>query len=141
VLGDLVHKYEAEHDPMAAVSDTDMVRFLLESNEMTRTELVQHSGIAESTVSEILVGKRKLSRRHIALLSRVFRVSPAVFFPEAVEMTPERVARIISRRGGLELGVTYWFLSPAPSHATQIVPAGVPSKNWSLATASECLPI
>jgi HTH-type transcriptional regulator / antitoxin HigA len=103
VLGDLVHKYEAEHDPMAAVSDADMVRFLLESNEMAQTELAQRSGIAESTISEILAGKRKLSRRHIASLSRVFRVSPAVFFPEAVETTPERVARILGRSSGLEL--------------------------------------
>jgi HTH-type transcriptional regulator/antitoxin HigA len=103
VLGDLVHKYEAEHDPMVAVSDADMVRFLLESNEMAQTELAQRSGIAESSISEILAGKRKLSRRHIAALSRVFRVSPAVFFPEVAEMTPERIARILSRRSGWEL--------------------------------------
>jgi HTH-type transcriptional regulator / antitoxin HigA len=103
VLGDLVHKYEAEHDPIAPVADADMVRFLLESNEMAQTELAQRSEIAESTISEILAGKRKLSRRHIEALSRVFRVSPAVFFPEAVEMTPERVAEILSRPGGVEL--------------------------------------
>jgi HTH-type transcriptional regulator / antitoxin HigA len=36
VLSDLVHTYEAEHDPIAPVSDADMVRFLLESNDMTR---------------------------------------------------------------------------------------------------------
>jgi HTH-type transcriptional regulator/antitoxin HigA len=103
VLGDLVHKYEAQHDPIAPVPDADMVRFLLESNAMAQTELAQRSGIAESTISEILAGKRKLSRRHIAALSRVFRVSPAVFFPEAVEMTLERVAEVLSRRSGLEL--------------------------------------
>src|SRR5271157_4247817 len=62
VLGDLVHKYEAEHDPIVAVSDTDMVRFLLESNEMAQTELAQRSGITGSTISEILAGKRKLNR-------------------------------------------------------------------------------
>ena len=103
VLGDLVHKYEAEHNPLVAVSDSDMVRFLADSNEMTQTELAQRSGIAESTISAILAGKRKLSRRHIAALSRVFRVSPAVFFPEAEEMTHERVATVLSRRSGLDL--------------------------------------
>ena len=102
-LGDLVHKYEAEHNPLVAVSDSDMVRFLADSNEMTQTELAQRSGIAESTISAILAGKRKLSRRHIAALSRVFRVSPAVFFPEAEEMTHERVATVLSRRSGLDL--------------------------------------
>ena len=86
VLGDLVHRYEAEHDPLVAVSDSDVLRFLVDLNEIAQTELAQRSGIAESTISEILAGKRKLSRRHIAVLSRVFRVSPAVFFPEAEEM-------------------------------------------------------
>jgi hypothetical protein len=42
--------------------------------------------IAESPSSEIVAGKRKLSRRHIAALSGIFRVSPADFFHEAVEM-------------------------------------------------------
>ena len=103
VLGDLVYKYEAEHNPLVAVSTLSMVRFLADSNEMTQTELAQRSGIAESTISAILAGKRKLSRRHIAALSRVFRVSTAVFFPEAEEMTDERVATVLSRRSGLDL--------------------------------------
>ena len=84
VLSDLVHKYEAEHDPIAPVSDLDMVRFLLESNDMTQAELADRSEIAESTISEVVAGKRKLSRRHLAAVSRVFRVSPSVFFPENV---------------------------------------------------------
>jgi HTH-type transcriptional regulator / antitoxin HigA len=66
-----------------------MIRFLLESNDMPQTELAQRSEIAESTISEILAGKRKLSRRHIATFARVFRVSPAIFFHEAIEMTPK----------------------------------------------------
>ncbi len=87
VLGDLVHKYESEYDPIEPVPDADLVRFLLDSNSMTQTELAQRSGVAESTISEILAGRRKLSRRHITVLSRVFHVSPAVFFSEASEMT------------------------------------------------------
>ena len=87
VLSDLVHKYESENDPIPPVTDADMVRFLLESNNMTQTQLAERSEVAESTISEILAGKRKLSRRHIAAFSIVFRLSPAVFFPEAVDMT------------------------------------------------------
>ena len=78
-MSDLVHRYESEHDPIAPVADAEMVRFLLESNDMTQAELAQRSKIAVSTISEILAEKRKLSRRHIAALSRVFRVSPAIF--------------------------------------------------------------
>jgi len=103
VLSDLVHKYESTEDPISPASDAEVLRFLLESNGMGQTELAKRSGIAGSTISEILTGKRKLSRRHIAALSRVFHVSPAVFFPEAVEMTPEQAAEILSRRTGLEV--------------------------------------
>jgi HTH-type transcriptional regulator / antitoxin HigA len=103
VLSDLVHRYEAEHDPITPVSDAEMIRFLLESNEMTQAELAHRSKIADSTISEILAEKRKLSRRHIAAVSRVFRVSPAVFFSEAIEMTPERATKIISRRTGMKI--------------------------------------
>ena len=80
-----------------------MLRFLLESNRMDQTELAKQSKIAGSTISEILGGKRRLSRRHIAALSRVFHVSPAVFFPEKLEMTLERVAEVVSERTGLEV--------------------------------------
>jgi HTH-type transcriptional regulator/antitoxin HigA len=87
VLSELVQRFEAEHDPIEPVADADMVRFLLQSNDMSQAELAERSEIAESTISEVLAGKRKLSRRHIAALSKVFRVSPAVFFADAVEMT------------------------------------------------------
>ncbi len=93
VLSDLVHKYEAEHDPIEPVSDAVMVRFLLESNDMTQAELAERSDIAESTISEVIAGKRKFSRRHIAAVSSVFGVSPSVFFAEKPEMAPQRVAK------------------------------------------------
>jgi antitoxin component HigA of HigAB toxin-antitoxin module len=34
-----------------------------------------------STISEVLNGKRQLNRNHIAVLSKYFRVSTAVFQP------------------------------------------------------------
>jgi transcriptional regulator with XRE-family HTH domain len=68
---------------------------------MSQSDLAQRSRISGSTISEILTGKRKLSRRHIAALSRVFHVSPAVFFPQVLEMTPERAAEILSQRTGV----------------------------------------
>jgi HTH-type transcriptional regulator / antitoxin HigA len=103
VLSDLVHRYETEHDPIAPVSDAEMVRFLLESNDMTQAELAQRSKIAVSTISEVLAEKRKLSRRHIAAISLVFRVSPAIFFSDAIEMTSGQAAKIISRRTGIKV--------------------------------------
>src|SRR4051794_38557288 len=85
VLSELVHKYESEHHPIPPVSDADVLRHLIEARESTQSRVAAETGISESTVSEVLAGKRKLNRRHIEALSRHFRVSPAVFLSE-----PER---------------------------------------------------
>jgi HTH-type transcriptional regulator / antitoxin HigA len=85
VLSDLVHKYESTQHSVSPVSYAEVLRYLLEANQMAQTELARRSRIAGSTISEILAGKRKLSRRHIAALSRVFHVSPAVFSLRSLE--------------------------------------------------------
>lgn len=79
VLSDLVEKYEADHHPLPAVSEAEMLRHLIEARDVTQSRLAADTGIAESTVSAILSGKRGLSRNHVAALARYFRVSPAVF--------------------------------------------------------------
>jgi HTH-type transcriptional regulator/antitoxin HigA len=103
VLGDLVYKYEAANHPIRPVSDSEMLRFLLDSSGVSQAELAERSRIAASTISEILAGKRRLSRRQIVTLSTLFRLSPAVFFPETLEMTSDRAAGIISRQIGKEM--------------------------------------
>ncbi len=79
VLSDLVEKYEDEHDPMPPVSSAEMLRFLIESQHTTQSKVATGTGISESTISEVLAGKRELNRKHIEALSRHFHVSPAVF--------------------------------------------------------------
>src|SRR5947209_6251306 len=79
VLSDLVEKYKTENHPLPPVSDAEMLRHLIETRETTQTEVAVSTGIAGSTVSAILAGKRGLSRKHIEALARHFRVSPAVF--------------------------------------------------------------
>jgi HTH-type transcriptional regulator/antitoxin HigA len=56
-----------------------MLRFLIESKATSQTEVASNTGIAESTMSEILAGKREMNRKHIESLARYFRVSPAIF--------------------------------------------------------------
>ncbi len=82
VLSHLVHKYESQQHPIPPVSDAGMLRHLIEASETTQARVAAEAGISESTVSEVLAGKRKLNRRHIEALSRHFHVSPAVFMSE-----------------------------------------------------------
>jgi len=79
VLGDLVERYETEVHPMTPVSDAEMLRHLLEAKGVGRTELCAVTGIAESTISGVLKGRRSLNRDHIGKLARYFKVSPNVF--------------------------------------------------------------
>jgi antitoxin component HigA of HigAB toxin-antitoxin module len=58
----------------------DRLDFLMRSNGLTQTQLSIAVGIAPSTISEILSGKRKLTRGQIEKLSAYFQVSPNWFF-------------------------------------------------------------
>ncbi|HET6879985.1 MAG TPA: helix-turn-helix domain-containing protein [Pirellulales bacterium] len=79
VLTDLVEKYEAEAYPAQPASDAEMLAHLLDARGMSQTELATKVGIAGSTISEVLHGKRQLRREHVARLAAFFGVSTAVF--------------------------------------------------------------
>lgn len=78
-LSDFVHKYETEEQQIPTTSDAEVLRHLLESQEVTQADVAKATRIAESTISEVLSGKRTLNRNHIAKLSRYFHVEPSVF--------------------------------------------------------------
>jgi HTH-type transcriptional regulator/antitoxin HigA len=79
VLTDLVEKYETAADPVEAVSDADMLRFLMESRGMTQLELAAATGVVNTTLSAVLHGKRRLSREHVGRVTQFFGLSPAAF--------------------------------------------------------------
>ena len=79
VLGDLIEQYESEAHPIAPVSDVEMLRHLIEAKGVSQAEVSKATKIADSTISEVLNGKRSLNRHHIGVLSRYFSVSPDVF--------------------------------------------------------------
>ncbi len=79
VLSDLIEQYESDAHPIAPVSDVEMLRHLIEAKGVSQTEVSKATGIADSTISEVLKGKRSLNRGHIGKLARYFNVSPDVF--------------------------------------------------------------
>ena len=58
VLGDLIEQYESEAHPIAPVSDVEMLRHLIEAKGVSQTEVSKATEIADSTISEVLKGKR-----------------------------------------------------------------------------------
>lgn len=77
-LSDLVAAYEDEHHPIEPASDADMLRHLMEAKGVTQVEVSQDAGISKSTISEVLSGKRPLSRQMIRKLANYFKVDVSV---------------------------------------------------------------
>jgi hypothetical protein len=72
--------YETEHVKLPTLRGVDLIRELLDENQLPQRALVDIFG-ADSIVSEVLSGKRELQRKHVEGLAGFFNVSPAAFFP------------------------------------------------------------
>jgi HTH-type transcriptional regulator/antitoxin HigA len=79
VLTLLIESYEEEHYPIRSASPVEVLKELMEANNLRQKDLAPMLG-SESVVSEVLHGSRKLNRNHIEKLSKRFNVSPALFF-------------------------------------------------------------
>jgi len=79
VLLTLIEAYEEEHHAIPDASPLEVLRALMDGNDLRQKDLVSIFG-TESIVSEVLRKKRGLNKTHIEKLSKRFNVSPAVFF-------------------------------------------------------------
>ncbi len=79
LLALLIEEFEAKHCPVPDAPPIAIVRHLMEAHHLRQKELVDVFG-TESIASEVLHGKRELTKEHISRLSARFGVSPAVFF-------------------------------------------------------------
>ena len=77
-LSDLMASYEDEHFPIEPASDADMLRHLLEAKGVTQAQLSKQTGLAKSSVSEVLAGKRPFSRQMMRKLADYFMVDVSV---------------------------------------------------------------
>ena len=75
----LIEEFEDENYQLKAATPIEVLRELMESNDLKQKDLVDVFG-AESTVSAVLNGKRDMTKEHIKRLSERFHVSPEVFF-------------------------------------------------------------
>jgi HTH-type transcriptional regulator / antitoxin HigA len=79
VLMTLIEAYEQEYHRVPDASPLEVLRELMEANNLRQKDLVPIFG-SEGIISEVLHKKRGLSKTHIQKLSARFHVSPAVFF-------------------------------------------------------------
>jgi HTH-type transcriptional regulator / antitoxin HigA len=74
----LIEDYEAEHYPMDDVAPHDLLQHLMESNGTRQADLVGLIG-SRGVVSEVVNGKRAISKAQAKALGEFFSVSPGLF--------------------------------------------------------------
>jgi HTH-type transcriptional regulator/antitoxin HigA len=76
----LIEEYEQQRYALPRTAGpVDILRHLMDANGLRQVDLLDVFGTA-SIVSEVLGGKRELSKAHIAKLSERFHISPELFF-------------------------------------------------------------
>ena len=75
----LIEDYEERKFQLPESFPRERIEFLMEQNGLRQKDLVDVFG-TPSIVSEVLNGKRELSRQHIRRLSERFHVPPELFF-------------------------------------------------------------
>jgi HTH-type transcriptional regulator/antitoxin HigA len=78
----MLEAYDAEHNAMPAAADLPLperLRGLMEVSEVNQSELAEVAGISRGNMSDILAGRRGLSKESAKRLARQFRVGVEFF--------------------------------------------------------------
>jgi HTH-type transcriptional regulator/antitoxin HigA len=76
-IGSLIETYESQYINNIEGNAIDVLNVLMEEHGLKQSDLSEIG--SQGVVSEILSGKRQLNVRQIKILSKRFKVSPAVF--------------------------------------------------------------
>jgi HTH-type transcriptional regulator/antitoxin HigA len=74
----LIEKFEEVHYPLGHAAPIDALRNLMEVRELRQRDLIPIFG-ASSTVSDVLAGKRSISKTHARKLAEFFHVPVSLF--------------------------------------------------------------
>lgn len=80
LLSDLLTAWEDAQIDLPDIHGVELVKVLLKERGLRQRDLIGIFATA-SIVSEVLAGRRDLTRAHIEQLAAFFHVSPAAFFP------------------------------------------------------------
>jgi HTH-type transcriptional regulator/antitoxin HigA len=75
-----VERDEKEQFPIGRATPEEVLKFRMEQHDLSQYDLAKDLG-GQPVVSEVLRGKRKLTREHIERLSKRLGVTPATFYP------------------------------------------------------------
>ncbi len=83
LLASLVQQYEAiAFPPPRKLPPSELLAELLEARELTQAEVCRRTGISRAVLSNVLAGRRGVSKIAAARLGRALHVPPDAFFGE-----------------------------------------------------------
>jgi HTH-type transcriptional regulator/antitoxin HigA len=83
LLSTLIEQYEAVEYPTPDCSPAEMLEHLLEVRALSKAQLARDAGIPRSVITNVLAGRRAISKATAVKLARYFRV-PLHLFVEGV---------------------------------------------------------
>lgn len=81
-IGFNLGRREDQRHPIPEASPTDMLQFFMEDRQLSQRAVALGSGIAVSTMSELLTGRRQMNLEHMRKLAAFFHVSVSLFLPD-----------------------------------------------------------
>ena len=82
VLSTLIESYEVQASPRRKPTPAETLEHLIESKEVTRAEVARATGIPRSTITNVLSGRRQISKENVTRLASYFHVDPSVLLPK-----------------------------------------------------------
>ena len=79
VLATLIERYESREFPTPEVAPAEMLAKLLATKEVKPSEVAKATGIPTATLSNVLAGRRGISKQNAFRLGEYFGVSPMAF--------------------------------------------------------------
>lgn len=81
-LTDLIEAYEDSNVEIEDSTPQEILNHLISARGLTQTAVAKSAGVSKSTISEILSGKDRLSKRIAFKLADFFSVSPVLFLKD-----------------------------------------------------------
>lgn len=84
VLLDEVGKYESKHHALefADLLPHELLQSFMKDHGLKQVEMQEVLGVSSGVMSELVSGKRELTKEHCVKLGQHFKVSPALFLPK-----------------------------------------------------------
>lgn len=79
MLSMLVEQFESREHPTPSLSPLEMLAHLIEAKGVKNADLARVASIPRSTLTDILAGRRGISKSNVTRLADYFGVSPDVF--------------------------------------------------------------